>query len=130
VTVDPHQIGYLELGEGTVIAERYELAGVLGSGAEPVVFRARDFLTGNEIALKLFRKTTVQHPGAWKAFQRDLAILRDNSHPNVVRVFDVGEAAGTLYVAMELLAGEPLSSEVVAGSHCRQMARRSNWLSR
>src|SRR5262245_29298964 len=97
--------------EREVIAERYELAELLGSGAEARVFRADDLLSGDEIAVKIFHPTALQNPAALKAFKRDLAVLRDGSHPNVVRVFDFGQTAGSFYVAMELVRGAPVSSE-------------------
>ncbi|HEY1337913.1 MAG TPA: SUMF1/EgtB/PvdO family nonheme iron enzyme [Bryobacteraceae bacterium] len=115
MTLGSHPIADFGLGEGRVIAERYELGGVLGSGAETVVFRARDFLTGDQVAVKVFRAAALQNPAALKAFQRDLAILRDEAHPNMVKVFDFGEIAGAFYVAMDLIDGAPLSSHVAVG---------------
>jgi formylglycine-generating enzyme required for sulfatase activity/tRNA A-37 threonylcarbamoyl transferase component Bud32 len=103
------------MGEGHVIAERYELAGTLGSGAGTRVFRARDFLSGDEIAVKIFHATALRNPAALKAFKRDLAVLRDNVHPNVVRIFDFGETGGAFYVAMELIRGAPLGPHIADG---------------
>ena len=95
-----------------VIAGRYDLAGVLGSGAETIVFRARDLLTGDEVAVKVFRASALQNLAAVKAFQRDLAVLRDKAHPNVVRVFDFGETDGGFYTVVELMHGAPLSRHI------------------
>jgi formylglycine-generating enzyme required for sulfatase activity/serine/threonine protein kinase len=115
VAFGSHPIADFGLGEGRVVADRYELGGVLGSGAETIVFRAHDFLTGDEIAVKVFRATALQNPAALKAFQRDLSVLRDDAHPNVVRVLDFGDTAGAFYVAMELIHGAPLSRHVAVG---------------
>lgn len=95
--------------EGHAIADRYELAGTLGGSASAVVYRARDLLSGDEVAVKVFRHAALQNSAALKAYKRDLAVLRDHVHPNVVRILDFGETAGAFYVAMELIRGEPLS---------------------
>jgi formylglycine-generating enzyme required for sulfatase activity/tRNA A-37 threonylcarbamoyl transferase component Bud32 len=105
----PHRNADFEFDEGHVIAERYELAGILGSGAETLVFGARDLFSGDEIAVKVFRATALQNPAALKTFKRDLSVLRDGSHPSVVQILDFGEIAGTFYVAMELIRDAPLS---------------------
>lgn len=97
--------------EGQVIAERYELTDSLGSGAGTIVFRARDFLSGDETAVKVYHATALQNPVAMKSFKRDLAVLRDDTHPNVVRILDFGETVSDFYVAMELVRGAPLSRE-------------------
>jgi formylglycine-generating enzyme required for sulfatase activity/serine/threonine protein kinase len=112
VTLGSHRIPEFGTGEGHVVADRYELAGELGSGAGTVVFLARDLLSGEELAVKVYRANARQNPGALKAFQRDLAILRDHTHPNVVRIFDFGEIAGCFYVAMERIRGTPLSHHI------------------
>jgi formylglycine-generating enzyme required for sulfatase activity/serine/threonine protein kinase len=105
----PDRTADFEFREGQVIAERYELAGILGSGAGTIVFRARDLLSGDDIAVKVFRASALQNPVALKAFKRDIAILRNDTHPHIVRILDSAETAGSLYVAMELVNGAPLS---------------------
>jgi predicted Ser/Thr protein kinase/tetratricopeptide (TPR) repeat protein len=85
--------------------DRYELVGVLGSGAMGVVFRARDPELGREVALKLLR------PGAAaERLQREAQALARLTAPNVVRVYDVGEHAGRVFVVMELVEGATLRS--------------------
>jgi len=111
VALGSHRISGLRLVKGQVVAERYELIGILGAGAETTVYRARDFLSGDEVALKVFRAIAVRNPASLKAFRRDLAILRDDTQPNVVRIFDFGSVDEGFYVAMELVRGAPMSRE-------------------
>jgi serine/threonine protein kinase/formylglycine-generating enzyme required for sulfatase activity len=108
--------------KGQVVAERYELLGILGSGIETTVYRARDFLSGDEVALKVFRAIAVRNPGSLKAFCRDLTILRDDAPPNVVRIFDFERAGEAFYVAMELVRGAPTCSESGGESRWSQAA--------
>jgi formylglycine-generating enzyme len=98
------------------VAERYELIGILGVGAEATVYRARDFLSGDEVALKLVRALALRNPASLKAFRRDLAVLRDDPHPNVVRIIDFEAVGDEFYVAMELVSGGFLSRETGGGS--------------
>jgi formylglycine-generating enzyme required for sulfatase activity/serine/threonine protein kinase len=94
--------------KGDVITERYELAELLGAGSGTLVFRAHDLLLGDEVAVKLFRAAALQNRSALKAYKRDIAVLRDNPHPNIVRILDFGEADRAPYIAMELIRGGPL----------------------
>ncbi len=105
MTFESHRIPEFALSEGHVIAERYELGRRLGSRDGTLVFLARDLLSGDEI----------QNPAALKAFKRDLAVLRDDAHPNVVRIYDFGETAGAYYVAMEWIHGIPLTHGAAEG---------------
>jgi serine/threonine protein kinase len=105
VAFGSHRRSDLELVKGQVIAGRYELIGVLGSGAETRVWRARDVSSGREAAVKVFRAIALRNPAALKSFKRDLAVLRDDPHANIIRVFDFGEISGGFYVAMEFMAG-------------------------
>ncbi|HJZ97577.1 MAG TPA: serine/threonine-protein kinase, partial [Candidatus Solibacter sp.] len=109
VAFESHRRSPLELVRGQVIAGRYELTGVLSSGAETTVWRARDVSSGREAAVKVFRAIALRNPTALKMFKRDLAVLRDDPQANIIRVFDFGEHNGAFYVAMELVAGASLS---------------------
>jgi serine/threonine protein kinase/formylglycine-generating enzyme required for sulfatase activity len=104
-----HRHSDIELVKGQVVAGRYELIEILGSGAETTVWRARDALTRNDVAVKIFRAIALRNPAASRSFKRDLAVLRDNPHANIVRVFDFGESNGAFHVSMELVVGAPLS---------------------
>jgi formylglycine-generating enzyme required for sulfatase activity/tRNA A-37 threonylcarbamoyl transferase component Bud32 len=104
--------GLRRVTESQVIADRYELAGMLGSRSGTLVFRAHDLLSGEEIAIKLFRAGKELRRAALKRFKRDLAVVRDNAHPNIVRILDFGETGDDFYLAMELMRGAPLSRHV------------------
>jgi serine/threonine-protein kinase len=114
VAFGSHRRSDLKLVQGQVIDGRYELISVLGSGAETTVWRTRHVSSGHEAAVKVFRAIALRNPAALKLFKRDLAVLKDEPHANIVRVFDFGEISGAFYVAMELVHGESLDH--VAGA--------------
>ena len=79
-----------------------------------VVFEARDERLDRTVAIKMIR----ENPGAQGArarFWREARAAASVSHPNICQLFDIGEDGGELYLAMELLEGEPLSSRLKRG---------------
>src|SRR5262245_23583982 len=87
--------------------DRFEILERLGQGASAVVFLARDQKLGREVALKVLRDPLGDDAGVRSRFEREAKIAASLSHPNIVAVFDVGEAEGRLYLVMERVAGRP-----------------------
>lgn len=96
------------LAPGDVFAGRYEVLQVVGEGGMGVVYRAMDKLTAKEIALKLIRADRLAGQDAVQRLIREGVTSRDIRHPNVVAVYDVGEAEGQPYMSMEFLQGQSL----------------------
>jgi serine/threonine-protein kinase len=89
---------------------RYELLGELGRGAMGVVFRARDPIIDRVVALKTIdpgRSGEAHARFAERFFQEARSAGRLN-HPNIVTIYDAGEAGGQAYIAMEFLEGASL----------------------
>jgi len=85
--------------------DRYELGRELGRGGMGVVYTARDTELRREVAIKIL------HPHASAArLRREAHALAKLSHPNVVRIYDVGEHDGQVFLAMELVDGDTLRS--------------------
>jgi serine/threonine protein kinase len=91
---------------GTILAGRFEIRGLLGSGGYAAVYRAFDRFEGREIALKLLH----QHLAGTSAVERLRQELRVRgiSSRNVVRIYDIGSEGDYLYLTMELVRGESL----------------------
>ena len=89
---------------------RYEILDKLGEGAMGVVYRARDATLGRVVALKMLSTDLGAEEELHQRFQREAEAIGRLSHPNIVTVYDVGEASGQLYMAMELLVGDDLRS--------------------
>jgi serine/threonine protein kinase len=87
---------------------RYEILDKLGEGAMGVVYRARDTALGRVVALKMLSQELGAEEELHQRFLREAEAVGLLSHPNIVTVYDMGEAAGQLYMSMELLEGEDL----------------------
>jgi serine/threonine-protein kinase len=116
VPEDPPAATVAANGEGPahttrqVIGERYEILGLLGSGGMGSVYKARDLELDELVALKVLRPGLASAPGMLDRFRREVKLARRVAHPNVARVFDIGEGSGEKILTMELIEGEPLSS--------------------
>jgi serine/threonine protein kinase/tetratricopeptide (TPR) repeat protein len=88
---------------------RYQLLEAVGHGGMGTVWRARDSKLGREVAIKLLHDGALRRPGpARRQLLAEAALMAKLDHPNVVRVYDVGEHEGELFVAMELVRGKTL----------------------
>jgi serine/threonine protein kinase len=87
---------------------RYEILDKLGEGAMGVVYRARDGNLGRVVALKMLSAELAAEDELTRRFQREAEAVGRLNHPNIVTVYDLGEADGQLYMAMELLEGDDL----------------------
>jgi len=87
--------------------DRYELETKLGEGGMGAVYRARDKELGRVVAIKVISMT--MDSDSIRRFQREMKLLSRLSHPNIIRVFDSGQAPdGRAYFAMELIEGQDL----------------------
>ncbi|MGB9430082.1 MAG: protein kinase [Gammaproteobacteria bacterium] len=105
-----------KVNPGTVLKERFELVNVLGEGGMGKVFRARDLLKVEAkdknpfMAVKTLSGDFRQHPEAFMALQREASKAQRLAHPNIATVFDFDRDGTTIYLTMELMEGEELSS--------------------
>jgi hypothetical protein len=95
---------------GTVLAERYRIIGQLGKGGMGEVYRADDLKLGQPVALKFLPERLSKDAAMLERFHREVRTARKVSHPNVCRVFDIGEVDGQNFLSMEYIDGEDLSS--------------------
>jgi len=99
------------LSPGTVVAERYALQEVLGSGGTGIVYRAADLTLGETVALKLLRPDLVaDDPRAKEELKQELRLTRRVSHRNVVRTYDFGSSRGVPFLTMEYVHGASLAA--------------------
>ena len=98
---------------GTLIDGRYTLGELLGSGGMGRVYRAYDGRLQREVALKVMAEHYAQTPEFVERFRREIRNVASLDHPNVIRVFDSGEAEdGSPYMAMELAPGGTLKDRI------------------
>ena len=94
---------------GVVVAGRYRIAGLLGRGGMGEVYRATDLTLGQAVALKFLPEAASRDDRALARFYNEVRIARQVTHPNVCRVYDVGEVDGQHYISMEFVDGENLA---------------------
>ena len=99
-----------EFEPGKVMAQRYRIVHLLGRGGMGAVYRADDLLLGQPVALKFLPTAATASPSALSRFRNEVRTARQVSHPNVCRVYDIGEADGLMYLSMEYVDGEDLAS--------------------
>jgi serine/threonine-protein kinase len=87
---------------------RYEILDKLGEGAMGIVYRARDVALGRVVALKMLSADIGAEDELHQRFEREAEAIGRLNHPNIVKVYDLGESEGHLFMAMELLEGEDL----------------------
>ena len=95
---------------GTLLAGRYRLVALVGRGGMSEVYRAEDLKLGQTVALKFLPERLADHPKALELLLSEVRLTRQISHPDVCRVYDVGEAEGLHFLSMEYIDGEDLAS--------------------
>ena len=95
---------------GRLIASRYRIIALLGKGGMGEVYRADDLTLGQAIALKFLPDAAASDEGLLERFRNEVRIARRVSHPNVCRVYDVGDVDGQTFFTMEYVDGEDLAS--------------------
>ena len=93
----------------------YKVARKLGQGGMGVVYAARDERLERTVALKTM-SALAKDDTARKRFWREARAAAAVNHPNVCQLYEIGEEDGELYIAMELLEGEPLSERLLRGA--------------
>jgi len=95
---------------GRLIAGRYRIIALLGKGGMGEVYRADDLTLGQAVALKFLPDEAASDEALLERFRNEVRIARRVSHPNVCRVYDVGEVDGQTFFTMEYVDGEDLGS--------------------
>jgi serine/threonine-protein kinase len=103
-------IGGGRFAPGTVLEGRYRIVALAGRGGMGEVYRAEDLKLSQTVAIKFLPQSLSQDASALQRFHSEVRIARQVSHPNVCRMFDVGEVEGTTFLTMEFVDGEDLAS--------------------
>jgi serine/threonine-protein kinase len=98
----------------TLFDGRYRVVRKLGTGGMASVYLAEDQELGRRVAIKLLDERHAQDDQFVERFRREAESAAGLSHPNVVSIYDRGEAEGTYYIAMEYLEGTTLKELIVS----------------
>jgi len=101
--------------QGQRIDDRYLIGAVLGEGADAVVYYALDRHLRRTVAIKLLRPELCIDPTFVARFEREARSAGRLSHPNIVPIYDYGEALGTHYLVMEYVRGGDLRGSLEPG---------------
>ncbi|HEY7600617.1 MAG TPA: protein kinase, partial [Candidatus Limnocylindrales bacterium] len=88
---------------------RYEIVGLLGRGGMAAVYRAHDTALRRDVALKILYPQYSGDRTQIERFEREAVLAAGLDHPNIVPIYDVGEATGLVYISMKLLGGLSLA---------------------
>jgi tetratricopeptide (TPR) repeat protein/uncharacterized RDD family membrane protein YckC len=105
-TSEPNGLPEANGTPGEVIAGRYELVNLIGSGGMGKVYKAVDRLSGAQVALKLITPERLQNPEALKRFSQEATAAARLSHPNIVNLREFAQdSAGLSYLVMDYIEG-------------------------
>ena len=92
----------------------YKIVSLIGSGGMGEVYRANDPRLRRDVALKVLPASFTNDPDRLRRFEQEARAVAALTHPNIVSVFDIGEAGGVHFIVSELLEGESLRERIPA----------------
>ena len=96
---------------GKLLAGRYRIIRRAGEGGMAMVFEATDIKHNRSVALKVLRGELANQVGA-ERFRREIGVLAQLSHPNIVPLYESGESDGLLFYVMPFVVGEGLDARL------------------
>ena len=111
----PNALPQLPIPVGNVFAGRYQILQHLASGKTCHVCKAQDLLAGQVVALKLIQPKLLRGKKLVERFKQEPLLARKLAHPNIVRIFDIGQGDGLFFVSMEFIEGSDLKSLIAKG---------------
>jgi hypothetical protein len=104
------KVGVERFAPGTMLTDRFRIVGLLGRGGMGEVYRADDLKLGQAVALKFLPENLAGDAERLARLMSEVRLARQVSHPNVCRVYDVGEIGGDHFLSMEFVDGEDVAS--------------------
>lgn len=100
------------LNPGSVLGDRYEIIEKIGSGGMAVVYRGKDKKLDRYVTIKVLREEFIGDEEFIERFRSEACSAARLSHPNIVRVYDVGEEGKINYIVMEYIHGDTLKTAI------------------
>ena len=96
--------------------DAYEVIRLLGAGGMGEVYRAKDSRLHRDVAIKVMQAGCAASPDHLRRFRHEALAIAALNHPNILVVYDTGQAGGAPYVVTELLDGETLGDRLTKGA--------------
>ena len=90
----------------------YQIVEILGRGGMGVVYKARDTHLDRFVAIKVLPPEKVVDPERKRRFVQEAKAASALNHPNIVHIYDIAEADGIQFIAMEFVAGKTLGERI------------------
>ncbi|MCL1845071.1 MAG: Stk1 family PASTA domain-containing Ser/Thr kinase [Defluviitaleaceae bacterium] len=103
----------MKLTAGQIVAERYEIDGVLGSGGMSVVYRAHDTKLDRFVTLKILKEDYLNDETLLERFPKEARAAAALNHQNITAIFDHGRDGDILYIVLEYVDGASLKELIV-----------------
>jgi predicted Ser/Thr protein kinase len=110
------QAVYDEQEQMPSVSSRYQIVEKLGQGGMGVVYLADDRTLNRKVALKFLAESFEHHPNAWERLLREARAAAAIDHPFACSIYEVGEADGQTFIAMEYVPGETLKDRLKRGA--------------
>lgn len=101
--------------KASLLARRYEIKGLLGTGGAGSVFRARDLVLGEDVALKVLKRIQPHPAEALEELRNEVRLARRVTHRSIARVYDLVEHEGVFFLTMEFIDGLSLAKRLGRG---------------
>jgi serine/threonine protein kinase len=109
---DPEDKARWEKRLRRALGDDYELLSLMGTGGFGRVYRVRDLQLEREVALKVLQPLLTRDPEVVERFRREAQLAAGLSHPNIVKIYDIGGRSGLIWYTMELINGPSLAQLV------------------
>jgi Protein kinase domain len=96
----------------SALESRYQVLKELGRGGMGIVFQAHDKQLNEQVALKIISPMLSTDPESLERLKREVSSARRIAHPNIIRIFDIGESNGLHFVSMEFFPGQNLKEYI------------------
>ncbi len=104
----------MTLSAGTRLGP-YQILGLIGTGGMGEVYKARDTKLSRDVAMKLLPRALAGNAERLARFEKEARTASALNHPNIVTIYEIGDADGTSFIAMELVEGRTLRELLTAG---------------